>query len=520
MAAARSWIVTPGAMPVSAFCLRQNGGLLRREISAFRKPGANGLPGSTPTTSFFRTNSNGRSPSSDEIPMCASWARWPISSIAQEGLIGLVGTDGPFTRARVREDGPGRASPIFFVHSSTLMHRQTVLAMGGYREQFVQAEDVDLWIRMAEKGHLMLKIPEPLLLYRLHGESLTMKRKRRAADAATAGSMACGEARSEGAGEPSLDDFPAGGEAPPWSSQARDLPERNGRAPLPEGGPALCRAGILGACGLPVPCRLPQPRSCDPPALRPEDRPRAGRKACRRKVPSRCRSPGERRRAGMRPEHELLLSCVRTAFLKDRTDPPPTLPETVDWNRFVGLCDWHNVVPLVYRALPAVCPGAIPPAAMNRLRSLCHNNTARALFLASELSRILNALESCGVPAYPFKGPALSVMLYGDPARRQSKDLDILVPKERVRKAIDCLDTLGYDAKTSLAGARLAAHRRTEYELQFFRRDGKLTRRAPMGRRPGLFRVRPREARHLVQPGEAALERACLSRACRRRRRS
>ncbi len=189
----------------------------------------------------------------------------------------------------------------------------------------------------------------------------------------------------------------------------------------------------------------------------------------------------------MRPEHDLLLSCVRTAFLKDRTDPPPSLPETLDWNRFVGLCDWHNVVPLVYRALPAVCPGAVPPAALNRLRSLCHNNTARALFLASELSRILNALESCGIPAYPFKGPALSVMLYGDPARRQSKDLDILIPKERVRKAIDCLDSLGYGAKTSLAGHRLAAHRRTEYELQFFRRDGKLTVELQWAVVPGYF---------------------------------
>jgi hypothetical protein len=177
----------------------------------------------------------------------------------------------------------------------------------------------------------------------------------------------------------------------------------------------------------------------------------------------------------MRPEHDLLLSCVRGAFPNDRTDPPPALPGAVDWNRFIGLCEWHNVVPLVYRALPTVCPGVIPPAAMNRLRSLCYNNTARALFLASELSRIVNALEACGVPAYPFKGPALSVMLYGDPARRQSKDLDILVPKERVRKAIDCLASLGYSAKASLAGARLTAHRRTEYELQFFRRDGKLT---------------------------------------------
>ena len=189
----------------------------------------------------------------------------------------------------------------------------------------------------------------------------------------------------------------------------------------------------------------------------------------------------------MRPETEFLISCVGAAFPNDRTGPPLVLPETLDWNRCIGLCEWHNVVPLVYRVLPAACPGEIPPAAMNRLRSLCHNKTARALFLASELSRILNALESCGVPAYPFKGPALSVMLYGDPARRQSRDLDILIPKERVRRAIDCIQTLGYGARTSLAGNRLAAHRRTEYELQFFRRDGKLTVELQWAVVPGFF---------------------------------
>ena len=190
----------------------------------------------------------------------------------------------------------------------------------------------------------------------------------------------------------------------------------------------------------------------------------------------------------MQPENDLLLRSVESAFRKDKpAQRQATLPEGLDWSRFVGLCDWHNAVPLVYRAFPDVCPGEIPPAAMNRLRSLCHNNTVRALFLASELSRILNALESRGVPAYPFKGPALSVMLYGDPACRQSKDLDILVPKERVRKAVDCLDSLGYAAKASLAGSRLAAHRRTEYELQFFRRDGKLTVELQWAIVPGFF---------------------------------
>jgi hypothetical protein len=73
---------------------------------------------------------------------------------------------------------------------------------------------------------------------------------------------------------------------------------------------------------------------------------------------------------------------------------------------------------------------------MNRIRSLHHSNTARSLFLATELSRILQAFESSGIPAYPFKGPALSVMLCGDPARSSRKDLDFLVPKEKLRRAM------------------------------------------------------------------------------------
>jgi hypothetical protein len=42
-------------------------------------------------------------------------------------------------------------------------------------------------------------------------------------------------------------------------------------------------------------------------------------------------------------------------------------------------------------------------------------------------------------------------------------------------------------AKASLASHRLAAHRRTEYELQFFRRDGKLTVELQWAVVPGFF---------------------------------
>ena len=141
-------------------------------------------------------------------------------------VIGLVNSDGPFTRAEF-ERMAGRGEPVFFVHSSTLMHRETVLSVGGYREQFVQAEDVDLWLRMAEKGHVLLKMSEPLLLYRLHGESLTMKRNGEQ-KRCHRWVMACADARSRGAGEPTLDAYLRAERKRPLRVRLRDLQKESG----------------------------------------------------------------------------------------------------------------------------------------------------------------------------------------------------------------------------------------------------------------------------------------------------
>ncbi len=169
-------------------------------------------------------------------------------------VIGLVSTDGPFTRAQF-EKMAARREPVFFVHSSTLMHRETVLAEGGYREQFVQAEDVDLWLRMAEKGHLLLKMPDPLLLYRLHGESLTMKRNAEQKQCHR-WVMACAEARRKGREEPSLEEFLHAERRRPWPVRFCALRQEAGeryyqKAALHYAGgnyPALAACLCLAAC--------------------------------------------------------------------------------------------------------------------------------------------------------------------------------------------------------------------------------------------------------------------------------
>jgi Glycosyl transferase family 2 len=61
-----------------------------------------------------------------------------------------------------------------FVHSAATYRRELVLDTGGYRGVARYAEDLDLWLRLAERGRLA-NLAEPLVRYRVHAtqESIT-----------------------------------------------------------------------------------------------------------------------------------------------------------------------------------------------------------------------------------------------------------------------------------------------------------------------------------------------------------
>lgn len=62
-----------------------------------------------------------------------------------------------------------------FIHSSVIMHRSTVLALGGYRAEFGSAADSDLWSRVAD-DHPVMVVPEYLVEYRVHVASMSFER--------------------------------------------------------------------------------------------------------------------------------------------------------------------------------------------------------------------------------------------------------------------------------------------------------------------------------------------------------
>ncbi len=95
---------------------------------------------------------------------------------------------------------------IGLFHPGVAMHRESVLTVGGYRGAFWPADDIDLWNRVAEQGHLILVQPEVLMQYRLHAQSAItasfMKGRLKYEWVRT-----CMRARRAGQAEPTWDEF-------------------------------------------------------------------------------------------------------------------------------------------------------------------------------------------------------------------------------------------------------------------------------------------------------------------------
>jgi glycosyltransferase involved in cell wall biosynthesis len=68
--------------------------------------------------------------------------------------------------------------PVGFSHPAAAFRKSAVLAVGGYRQAFWPAEDIDLWNRLVEKDYKILVQPEVLLDYRIHGNSTSISRAR------------------------------------------------------------------------------------------------------------------------------------------------------------------------------------------------------------------------------------------------------------------------------------------------------------------------------------------------------
>jgi hypothetical protein len=182
----------------------------------------------------------------------------------------------------------------------------------------------------------------------------------------------------------------------------------------------------------------------------------------------------------LRPEDELILCCARTSIDANRAAQiRALLREDLDWAHLIEIASLNRVMPLLYRSLRATCPEAVPGAVMELLRDQFEANTRYNLFLTAELLKLLDLLETHGIPALPFKGPVLAASVYGDLSLRQFGDLDILVQEHNLHRAKDLLASQGYQPlpagyQIQLTGAQEVAYLRTACDYTFVPPDGRV----------------------------------------------
>lgn len=148
-----------------------------------------------------------------------------------------------------------------------------------------------------------------------------------------------------------------------------------------------------------------------------------------------------------------------------------------DWTLFRTFTLKNNLATLVYQGSRQGLPAEyrnLPQ--LIELRLLSKMNRLQSQRHIQALAEMAAAFQQAKIPMLSFKGPLLSQELYGNPAVRNSCDLDILVDEGKLPEACRCLETMGFKAQPSpweKTPKRRALRQRRDQEMhRVFRRDG------------------------------------------------
>ncbi len=176
----------------------------------------------------------------------------------------------------------------------------------------------------------------------------------------------------------------------------------------------------------------------------------------------------QRANPAARPEVAVLLTSARVQLGPGQGEQiGRLLQEPLDWPYLISLASRHGVLPLLYWHLNELCARAVPAPALESLRQHFVSNVRNNLLLTGELRTLLKHLHAAHIRALPFKGPALTMALYGNLALREFCDLDVLVHRDDVPDAKRLLESRGYRPHLAVSDAQIAAFVRHHTDLSF-----------------------------------------------------
>src|ERR1044071_4057490 len=142
--------------------------------------------------------------------------------------------------------------------------------------------------------------------------------------------------------------------------------------------------------------------------------------------------------AGSVDEINFVLNCLRLHF--GSSAAAIALGQAIkyepDWCRILTIAKHQGVVPLLRQSILQLDGTPFPETVELEIRRVFGICAANSMLYARELTFIQSAFEGSGLRALALKGPALAVRLYGKLSLRPCRDLDLLVSRADLARAI------------------------------------------------------------------------------------
>jgi hypothetical protein len=174
------------------------------------------------------------------------------------------------------------------------------------------------------------------------------------------------------------------------------------------------------------------------------------------------------------PEFRLLISSSKNNITEeDSKIISELINERTDWSLFFTHLLHHRLIPFVYENLLKF-GNKIPDEINFKLRGINEKNTLRMLLLSAEIIKITQIFDRNRIELISLKGPVLSYQLYGNPAKRSSRDIDFLVHPDNMPKAVELIAKLGYTPfsySEKISGSNFKIIKKIKHNLSFNNSD-------------------------------------------------
>ncbi|HLJ15270.1 MAG TPA: nucleotidyltransferase family protein [Bryobacteraceae bacterium] len=147
---------------------------------------------------------------------------------------------------------------------------------------------------------------------------------------------------------------------------------------------------------------------------------------------------------GMPPELELVIRSTRAKNPENDNQIRALLNRGLNWSEVVACANQHKVAPLVQERVADLDTSGIAADQKHRLMELARDTGISNFAYMGEMLWLCGVFEAAGVPAIPFKGPALGWLAYENFTHRTCVDLDFVLPQRYIPEAIAALQAREY----------------------------------------------------------------------------